>query len=124
MYYAQKQYGEAVRFAKRAIERKPDCEGAYNILGRALFASDRFAEAADLVGAAMEANGDDYNVYIPYTLALEKVNRPDVLADVRQRFMSALERQLELAPDDVRARILLANQYASLERGNDAVRER
>ena len=104
MSYAEKQYDEAVRHAKRAIERKPDCDGAYNILGRALFASDRFEEAADLVDRAVEANGDDYNVYIPYSLALRRLDRTAELDDLEQKHVAALERQLELAPDDVRAR--------------------
>ena len=51
LFYSQKQYDEAIRYARLAIERKPDCAGAYNILGRALFASDRWQEAAALVGS-------------------------------------------------------------------------
>ncbi|MCZ6714499.1 MAG: protein kinase [Deltaproteobacteria bacterium] len=123
MSYAEKQYDEAVRYAKRAIERKPDCDGAYNILGRALFASDRFEEAANLVDRAVEANGDDYNVYIPYSLALRRLDRTAELDDLEQKHVAALERQLELAPDDVRARILLAGRYAILKREEEAIRQ-
>ena len=36
--YAQKKFEETALLAKRAIERKPDCEGSWNILGRAYFA--------------------------------------------------------------------------------------
>jgi hypothetical protein len=43
-----------VAYARLAIERKPDCEGAYNVLGRAYFASDRFEEAALIVEQALE----------------------------------------------------------------------
>ena len=68
IFYAQKKYEEAALLAKRAIERKPDCEGSWNILGRAYFASTRFEEAAALTEKALEANGDDYNTYIPYAL--------------------------------------------------------
>ena len=46
IFYAQKKYDEAALLAQRAIERKPDCEGSWNILGRAYFASGRFEEAA------------------------------------------------------------------------------
>ena len=67
IFYAQQRYEEAARYSLQAIDRKPDCEGAYNVLGRAYFASGRFKEAADLIERAIEANGDDYNVYIPYT---------------------------------------------------------
>jgi Flp pilus assembly protein TadD len=47
----------------RTIERKPDCDGLWNILGRAYFASGRCEEAANLTERALEANGDDYNTY-------------------------------------------------------------
>ena len=93
MFYAQKRYDEAVRYAKRAIERKADCEGAYNILGRALFSSDRSEEAASLADRALEANGDDYNTYIPYGNALMLLGRKDEAARVDLRFIAALERQ-------------------------------
>jgi serine/threonine protein kinase len=42
MSYAQKKYDEAALLAQRAIERKADCDGAWNILGRAYFASGQF----------------------------------------------------------------------------------
>ncbi len=122
VFYAQKRYDEAVRYAKRAIERKADCEGAYNILGRALFSSDRSEEAASLADRALEANGDDYNTYIPYGNALMLLGRKEEAARVDLRFISALERQLELVPDDVRARILLACRYAVMKRVDDAIR--
>ncbi|HKZ52007.1 MAG TPA: protein kinase, partial [Candidatus Acidoferrales bacterium] len=60
--YAQEKYDEAVECARIAIARKADCESSWDILGRALFVSDRWQEAADLVERALEANGDDYNV--------------------------------------------------------------
>src|SRR5271157_3711675 len=44
--YAQKKYDDAIHHALVAIERRSDCEGAYNVLGRAYFASGRFSEAA------------------------------------------------------------------------------
>jgi non-specific serine/threonine protein kinase len=121
MYYAQQKYDDAVAYARLAIERKPDCEGAYNVLGRAYFASDRFEEAALIVEQALEANGDDYNTYIPFLMSLERLERKVEAGRVRERYMRALERQLELVPDDVRARILLAVQYAGTGRGDDAV---
>jgi tetratricopeptide (TPR) repeat protein len=43
--YAQKKYDEAVLLARHALERKPDTEGVWNVLGRAYFASNRFEEA-------------------------------------------------------------------------------
>ena len=71
--YSQRKHDEAIDFAKRAIALKPDCEGVYNVLGRAYFASGRFQEAAELTAKAIEANGDDYNVFIPFVNALERL---------------------------------------------------
>ena len=121
MYYAQQKYDDAVAYARLAIERKPDCEGAYNVLGRAYFASDRFEDAALIVEQALEANGDDYNTYIPFVVSLDRLGRKAESTRVRERQGRALERQLELVPDDVRARVLLAVQYASTGRSDDAV---
>jgi serine/threonine protein kinase/Flp pilus assembly protein TadD len=120
--YAQQRYDESVRAAFQAIERKPDCEGAYNVLGRAYFASGRFREAADLVDRAVEANGDDYNVFSPYVNALERTGQTEKLKKYRAMEMAILERQLETVPEDVRARILLAADYANMGRAEDAIR--
>jgi non-specific serine/threonine protein kinase len=122
MCYAQQQYDEAVRFCLQAIDRKPDCDGAYNVLGRAYFASGRFQEAANLIERAIEANGDDYNVYIPYTNCLDRLGKVELASRFRDMEMLVLERQLEMVPEDVRARGLLAADYANVGRADDAVR--
>src|SRR5262249_54093110 len=44
IYYSQQKYDEAIAYCKMALEKKADCEGAYNVLGRAYFASDRLQE--------------------------------------------------------------------------------
>ncbi|MGB2637018.1 MAG: protein kinase [Candidatus Acidiferrum sp.] len=120
--YSQRRHDQAIEFAKRAIALKPDCEGVYNVLGRVYFASGRFQEAAELTEKAIEANGDDYNVFIPIVNALERLGRTEELKRYRQMEMRALERQLELVPEDVRARSLLAADYANMGRAEDAVR--
>jgi non-specific serine/threonine protein kinase len=117
--YAQKKYEEAALLARHAIERKSDCEGAWNILGRAFFASGRFEEAAALAERAIETNGDDYNVYIPYGLALERLGRKKEAEQLRVRMIKVLRQQLELVPEDVRARILLATQLAYFKQDSD-----
>ena len=43
--------------ARIAIERKPDCENAYSVLGSALFSSDRWEEAISLMDRALAAAG-------------------------------------------------------------------
>jgi tetratricopeptide (TPR) repeat protein len=120
--YAQKKYEEAALLAWRAIERKPDCDGAWNVLGRAYFASGRFEDAAAHTERAIESNGDDYNTYIPYGLALERLGRKKEAEGVRERVCKVLRQQLELVPEDVRARILLANQLAAGEDADESVR--
>ena len=123
LFYSQKQYDEAIRYARLAIERKPDCPGAYNILGRTLFASDRWQEAAALVDRAIEANGDDYNMYVPFVSVLQNLGQEDAANRLRQKEIRVLEQQLELVPEDVRARILLAGDYACEKRQAEAIRE-
>jgi serine/threonine protein kinase/Flp pilus assembly protein TadD len=120
--YSQRKHEEAIQTAQRAIVLKPDCEGVYNVLGRAYFASRRFQEAADLAERATEANGDDYNVFIPIVNSLERLGRTLELDRYREMEMRVLERQLELVPEDVRARSLLAADYANMGRHEDAVR--
>jgi serine/threonine protein kinase/Flp pilus assembly protein TadD len=111
--YAQKKYEESALLAQRAIERKPDCDGSWDILGRAYFASGRFEEAAALTDRAVEANGDDYNTYIPYTRVLKRLGRTNEVERLTEKFIKALHQQLELVPEDVRARILLAVSLAA-----------
>jgi serine/threonine protein kinase/Tfp pilus assembly protein PilF len=120
---AQKKYDEAIQYAQRAIERKPDCEGAYSILGRAYFASGQFQEAADLVHRALQANGDDYNVYIPLYNSLGALGQKELAKELREQQVRALEQQLEVVPEDVRARMLLAGNYAALGKKEDAIRQ-
>ncbi len=113
--YTQKKYEEAALLAWRAIERKPDCEGSWNILGRAYFSSGRFEEAATLTERAVEANGDDYNTYLPYVNALQRLGRKKEAAHLRERLIKIFRQQLELVPEDVRARILLAGYLAYVD---------
>jgi len=92
------------------------------VLGRAYFASGRFQDAAEMSERAIEANGDDYNVFVPIVNSLERLGRTGELARYRELEMRALEHQLELVPEDVRARSLLAADYANMGRSDDAVR--
>jgi len=122
LFYSQRKHPEAIDLARNAILLKPDCDGVYNVLARAYFASGRFEDCADLTEKAIEANGDDYNVYIPFVNSLERLGRTEELNRVREMEMVVLERQLELVPEDVRARSLVAADYAAMGRAEDAVR--
>ena len=121
--YAQKKYDDAIRYTRQAIDRKPNCDGAYDVLGRALFESGRTQQAADLVGPAVAANGDDYNIFPPYVNSLRTLGRNEEANLLQSQWINVLQRQLELAPDDVRARIFLANLYAALKMDEKALRE-
>jgi len=120
---ADGRYEEAVRTVKQAIERKRDCEGAYYLLVRALFASGRYQEVASIADVALEASGEDYNAYVPVMNALAALGKDDALKNIRQRLIAALENHLKKVPEDARARILLGGHYAEINRIDDAVRE-
>jgi serine/threonine protein kinase/cytochrome c-type biogenesis protein CcmH/NrfG len=121
--WAQRNYGPAIDYAQKAIARKSDCEGAYWSLGQALFATDRFQEAADLAERAIESSGDDYNVYIPFIYSLERIGRKEAVRELRKKWTRVVEQQVEVVPDDTRARGMLANNYAVLGQREAALRE-
>jgi TolB-like protein/Flp pilus assembly protein TadD len=120
---ASKEFDEAIRSARRALELNPNYGTAYFALGRALFRGDRPAEAADLAQRAIEVGGDDYNVFVPYIMALDRVGRIAEADGLREGRVVALERQLEMVPEDARARILLATNYAHFKKDEAAVSE-
>ena len=123
VYYAFNKFDAAVATVKMAIDRKPDCEGAYYLLVRALFAAGFYQEVANLTEAALESAGPDYNVYVPVCNALSALGKTDAVKNVRQRFIQTLEKHLEMVPEDARARILLSGDYAEQGRVEDAMRE-
>jgi non-specific serine/threonine protein kinase len=122
LFYSQKKYEEAELMARRAIERKRDCDGSWNILGRALLSMGRYEEGASLVEQALESNGDDYNTHIPYHLCLDRLGRKKEGEHYRERMVAVLRKQLELVPEDVRARILLASNLAYFGESEESTR--
>jgi non-specific serine/threonine protein kinase len=120
--YAQKKYEEAALLAKRGIERKDDCEGGWNILGRAYFAAGKHEEAAALAQHAIEASGDDYNTYMPYVNALDRLGRKKEVDQYKGRLTGVLRQQLERVPEDVRARILLSSVLADMGQEEESMR--
>jgi serine/threonine protein kinase len=121
--YAADLHDEAVRMVKKAIERKRDCEGAYYLLCRALFAAGRYQEVVDISEAAIEASGEDYNVYVPISNSLGALGKEDSGRNMLQRRMAAFENHLKQVPEDARARVLLGGDYAEVGRVEDALRE-
>jgi tetratricopeptide (TPR) repeat protein len=121
--YAGNQYEDAIRRTYQAIGRKRDCEGAYYLLGRAMFSAGRFQEAANLAEEAIAASGEDYNVYGPIMNALKAMGKTDAYRNLVQRRIVALEKHLKPVPEDARARVLLALDYVAIGRSEDAMRE-
>jgi non-specific serine/threonine protein kinase len=121
--YAAELHDEAVRMVKKAIERKRDCEGAYYLLCRALFAAGRYQEVMDVAETAIEASGEDYNVYVPIANSLGALGKTEGARNMTHRLIAALENHLKQVPEDARARILLGGEYAHLARTDDALRE-
>ncbi|MGA8873773.1 MAG: protein kinase, partial [Candidatus Acidiferrales bacterium] len=121
--YAAGLHDEAVRMVKKAIERNRGCDGAYYLLGRALFAAGRYQEVLDVAESAIEASGEDYNVYVPIMNSLGAMSKGEASRNMAHRFVGAIEHHLKEVPEDARARVLLAAKYAELGRGEDALRE-
>jgi serine/threonine protein kinase/Tfp pilus assembly protein PilF len=122
LFYAQKKFDESELMAQRAIERKRDCDGSWNILGRALLSQGKYAEGAKLAEQALDANGDDYNTYVPFGLCLDRVGRKSDAEQFRARMNVVLRQQLETVPEDVRARILLASNLANVGEADESIR--
>ncbi len=121
--YAGNQYEDAIRRAYQAIGRKRDCEGAYYLLGRAMFSAGRYQEAANLAEEAIAASGEDYNVYGPIMNALKALGKNDAYRNLVLRHIVVLEKHLGPVPEDARARVLLAIDYVAIGRSEDAMRE-
>jgi tetratricopeptide (TPR) repeat protein len=123
VFYADQNYKEAIRCAREAIQLKPHCDGVYHILGSAYFSSDRWQEALDCVPQALEANGDDYNTYVPFINAVQALHEDQTASMLTRKHVEILEKQIKEVPEDMRARNLLASRYAILGKTEDAVRE-
>jgi serine/threonine protein kinase/cytochrome c-type biogenesis protein CcmH/NrfG len=123
LYLVQKDYIEAAKWARKSIELKPDCEQGYAVLGKALFKSDRWKEAAELIDRALAVSGDDYNVYIPYGNALRALGDDAAAEKLEEKLVEVLEHQLQIVPEDTRARVLLATNYARAGKVSEAVTE-
>jgi len=121
--YAQEKYDDAIESVREAIARKSDCEGAYYLLGRALFAAGEYQQVVDMADAAIDAAGEDYNIYVPVINALGALGKDDAVRNVIQQRIELLESHLKTVPEDARGRTLLATDYAFVGRPEDAERD-
>ncbi len=123
VFYANKQYDQAVTEARTAIAQKPDCEGVYYLLGRALFAAGHYQDIADIADTAVQVSGADYNIYVPIVNALSALGKTEAFRHMNMRRLDALEAHIREVPDDARARMQLAGTYAIVGQPENAVRE-
>ena len=121
--YAEGKYDEAVDRLHKAIDRKPDTEGAYYLLGRTLFAAGKYQEVVDMAESAIAASGEDYNVYVPIKNALGALGKTEALQHLTHQRIQVLEAHLKKVPEDARGRTLLATDYVHVKRADDALRE-
>ncbi|MGI9103516.1 MAG: protein kinase domain-containing protein [Terriglobales bacterium] len=119
--YAVKRFDDGIRLAEQAIERKPDCDGAYYVLARAFISCGHPEKVLALIEPALAANGDDYNVHVPLMVASDRVGDKEKARHLRERLKAALDQQLALVPEDVRARVLLASNLAWFGQNDEAV---
>ena len=121
--HSEGRHAEAAAIVRRVVAVKPDCEGAYYLLGRALFSLGNYQELADMADTALEAAGEDYSVFVPIANALLSLGKQEQLRNIRQRAIQTLEKQVSKVPEDARARSLLASYYSQIGRAEDAIRE-
>lgn len=123
IFYGAGKYDEAIDHAHAAIERKADCEGAYVLLCRALFAAGDYQEIIAIAEAAVKAEGNDYNIYVPILNAMGALGKPEMMRNYSVLRTQILEKHLQEVPEDARGRCHLALCYITLNRVEDANRE-
>jgi non-specific serine/threonine protein kinase len=121
--FAKKRYDEVVDKMRGALEKHPDLDGGYYLLGSALFESGRYQEIVDIMEQALAHAGENYNTIIPIQNALGALGKTDALNNFTYRMIAIFEEHVKKVPEDARARVLLANSYAGRGRFDDAKRE-
>lgn len=121
--FAEGRYDEAVDKVRTALSRNSDIDGGYYLLGRALFAHGRYQEVVDMMEEALAHAGENYNTIIPIHNSLGALGKKDALKNFTHREIAVYEGHVKKVPEDARARILLASNYAKQGRFEDAKRE-
>ncbi len=120
---AEGRYESAISKARAAIQRAPDVDGGYYLLGRALFVSGRFQEIVETMEEALIHSGENYNVSVTINNALGALGKKDALSNFLHRQIAVFETHIRKVPEDARARVLLAASLSQLGRFEDAKRE-
>jgi TolB-like protein len=110
MQYRNAEAGEAF---EEAIRLNPASYEAHYMYARHCFQVGEFARSVPLFETAIRLRPDDYTPITMLVGALEKLGRPDV-QEAMHRAMRAIDRHLEVEPEDGRALQLGAVQAAKL----------
>ncbi len=121
--FAEGRYDGAVGKVRSALARDPDLDGGYYLLGRALFEAGRYQEIVEMMEDALAHAGENYNTTIPIHNALGALGKKDALRNFTHREIAVFEEHLKKVPEDARARVLLASDYAMQGRMDEAKRE-
>jgi serine/threonine protein kinase len=121
--FAEGRYDESAEKIRKALSRAPDLDGGYYLLGRALFAAGRYQEVVDIMEEALAHAGENYNTTIPIHNALGALGKKDALNNYMHREIAVYEDQVKKVPEDARARVLLAGDFAIQGRFEEAKRE-
>jgi tetratricopeptide (TPR) repeat protein len=121
--FAEGRYDESADKIREALGRTPDLDGGYYLLGRALFSAGRYQDVVDCMEDALAHAGENYNTTIPIHNSLGALGKTDMLKNYVHREIAIYEEHLKKVPEDARARVLLAADYASQDRFEEAKRE-
>jgi serine/threonine protein kinase/Flp pilus assembly protein TadD len=121
--FAEGRYTDAVDKTRSALERDPDLDGGYYLLGAALFEAGRYQEIVDMMEEALAHVGENYNTAMPIHNALGALGKKEALNNYVHRELAIYEGAVKKVPEDARARVLLAGTYAMQGRFEDAKRE-
>ena len=121
--FAEGRYAEAIEKIRASLSRNPDLDGGYYLLGRSLFAAGRYQEVVDMMEDALAHAGENYNTTVPIHNSLGALGKKEALMNYLHREIAIYENHLKKVPEDARARVLLAGDYATQGRFDDASRE-
>jgi non-specific serine/threonine protein kinase len=120
---AEDRFEESAERARRAVKLKPDVESGYYLLTRVLFSAGKYSEIVEIGDEAIAHSGENYNTYVPVLNAYNALGKSDAARTMAQQRIQVFEDQIRKVPEDARARILLASDYAVQGREADASRE-
>jgi tetratricopeptide (TPR) repeat protein len=121
--FAEKRYDSVLEKMRATLKTHPDLDGGYYLLGSALFESGQYTELIEIMEDALAHAGENYNTMIPIANALGALGKTDALTNFSHRMIATFESHVKKIPEDARARVLLANAYATLGRVDEAKRE-